>query len=252
MYEELKSAYYQVRILGGIRQPHVVAMVGFCSELKCIVLEYMHNGSLRDLLFSRRRSRALRWHDRIRIASEVCSGLGFLHAAQPRPVAHGHLSPSSVLLDRNLVAKIKGIGPNECSPESDIKALGVLILYLVMGRNWMGLAEEGMSKDRETLVQALDETAGQWPLDVAERLVGLALRCMGNAHGPDEPSTELKIGKVLEELNEMRREADDVFGRDGERPMMDGDEGREESSDVPSVFLCPILQVKSNYLVALC
>lgn len=232
-----------MRLLSGIRQPHVVAMVGFCSELKCIVLEYMHNGNLRDLLFSRRRNRAVRWHDRIRIATEVCSGLGFLHAAQPRPIIHSNLTPSSVLLDRNLVAKITGVGPNECSFESDIKALGLLILHLLTGRNWAGLVEEAMTMDKEALGGVLDEMAGQWPLDVAKRLAGLAMRCMGTNHGP-EPNEELSIAKVMEELNEIRQEADGVVARGGERATIGGGVEREDSTDVPSVFLCPILQVR--------
>ncbi|KAF7829278.1 putative U-box domain-containing protein 50 [Senna tora] len=229
----VRIQYDQVGLLSSIRHPHVVAMVGFCSELKCIVMEYMHNGSLRDMLFSRRRNHALPWHDRIRIATEVCSGLGFLHAAQPKGLIHGHLTPSSVLLDRNLVAKIKDIGPNECSYESDIRALGVLILHLLTGRNWMGVLEEAMTMDREALVGVVDGMGGEWPLDVAQKLAGLAIRCMGKTHGP-EPN----IRTVMEELNEIRREGEDVVVVTREGEIVNG----EGSSDVPSVFLCPILQ----------
>ncbi|XP_028802777.1 LOW QUALITY PROTEIN: putative U-box domain-containing protein 50 [Neltuma alba] len=229
----------QVRLLGAIRHPHVLAMVGFCSELKCIVLEYMNNGSLRDMLFSRRRNRALPWQDRIRIAAEVCSGLGFLHSAQPKPFIHGHLTPSSILLDRNLVAKIKGFGSNEGNPQSDVRAFGVLIMHLLTGRNWVGLVEEEM-KMGESLMKVLDETAGPWQLNVAQKLADLALKCMGFPNGP-KPKEGLSIGNVMLELNEIRREANDEGAR-GDTTRFSGGVDKEELMDVPNVFLCPILQ----------
>ncbi|XP_061349980.1 putative U-box domain-containing protein 50 isoform X2 [Gastrolobium bilobum] len=236
----------KVRLLGDIRQPHVVAMVGFCSEPKCIVLEYMRNGSLRDMLFSRRRNRVLRWQDRIRIATEVCSGLGFLNAAKSRPVVHCHLSPSNVLLDRNLVAKIKCFGLQEChdegcNVESDLRALGVLLLQLLSGRNWAGLVEETMTLDMDTeaLVTVLDEMAGHWPLDLAKELAGLAMRCLSMK---SNPNSELSIGRVLEELNEMRRKGDEIIAREGRKVIVGGCIDRDDSNDVPSIFLCPILQ----------
>ncbi|XP_027360013.1 putative U-box domain-containing protein 50 [Abrus precatorius] len=236
----------KVRLLGDIRQPHLVAMVGFCSEPKCIVLEYMRNGSLRDMLCSRRKNRALRWHDRIRIATEVCSGLGFLNAAKPRPVIHCHLTPSNVLLDRNLVSKITNFGLHEChdekcNVESDLRAIGVLLMQLLTGRNWAGLVEEAltMDMDKEAFVRVLDEMAGQWPLDLARELAGLAERCMSIK---SKPNSELSIARVLEELNEIRRKGNEIIAKEGRKVIIGGFIDREGSSDVPSVFLCPILQ----------
>ncbi|KAK4263084.1 hypothetical protein QN277_028556 [Acacia crassicarpa] len=226
----------KVRLVGGIRHPHVVALVGFCPELKCIVLEYMNNGSLRDMLFSRRRNRALRWQDRIRIATEVCSGLGFLHSAQPRPFIHGHLTPSSILLDHNLVAKIKVFGWKEGSPESDVRAFGVLIMHLLTGRNWGGLVEEETMMGG-SLLRVLDESAGSWPFNVAQNLADLAVKCMGFPNGP-KPEEGLSIGNAMLELQEIRREANEEVARGDSCGGVD----KEELMDVPNVFLCPILQ----------
>ncbi|TKY69960.1 putative U-box domain-containing protein 50 [Spatholobus suberectus] len=248
MLPSLSHQHFQskVRLLGDVRQPHLVAMVGFCSEPKCIVLEYMRNGNLRDMLFSRRKNRALRWHDRIRIAAEVCSGLGFLNEAKPRPVIHCHLTPSKVLLDRNLVAKITGFGLHEChdeqcNVESDLRAIGDLLMQLLTGRNWAGLVEEVMTvdMDREALACVLDEMVGQWPLDLAKELAGLAVRCKSIK---SKPNSELSIAKVLEELNEIRRKGDEILGMEGRKAIIGGCIDREASNDMPSVFLCPILQ----------
>ncbi|MED6172308.1 hypothetical protein PIB30_048914 [Stylosanthes scabra] len=231
----------KVRILGDIRHAHLIAMVGFCSEPKCIVMEYMHNGSLRDILFSRRRNRALKWYDRIRIATEVCSGLSFLNSVKPRPAIHCHLTLSNVLLDRNYVAKITGFGLHdcqneECNVESDIRALGGLLLHLLTGRNWAGLVEEAMlvDMDREAFVGVLDEMAGPWPLDLAKEIAGLGMRCMS--------SPEMSFGMVMEELREIRRKGDEIVAREGRRVVRGGGVDTDCSSDIPTVYLCPILQ----------
>ena len=108
-------------------------------------------------------------------------------------------------------------------------------MHLLTGRNWAGLVEEVMTVDGEALASVLDEMAGQWPMDLAKELAGLAFRCMSNS--------ELSIAKVLEELNEIRRKGDEIVGREGRKAIIGGCIDREGSSDVPSVFLCPILQV---------
>ncbi|CAI8595499.1 unnamed protein product [Vicia faba] len=238
----------KVRFFGDIRHPHLVAVVGFCSEPKYVVFEYMGNGSLQDMLFTRRRNRGLRWHDRIRIATEVCSGLGFLNSSQQRSVIHCHLSPARVLLDRNLVAKITGFGLQECNDdniecnvEEDLRAVGVLLMQLLTGRNWAGPIEElmTMDMDRETLVNILDDMAGQWPLDLAKELVSLTMTCMSMK---SKPHLNLSIAKVVEELNKIRRKGDEIVAKEDRKITIGGCIDREGSSDVPSVFLCPIRQ----------
>ncbi|EXC35472.1 Putative U-box domain-containing protein 50 [Morus notabilis] len=262
----------KVLLLSQIRHPHLVSMVGFCTDLKCIVFEYMHNGSLRDIflrdiLYSSRRTsskriRTLRWHDRIQIAAEVCSGLGFLHMAKPKPIVHGHLRLSNILLDRNLVAKISGFGlsrsGDEHSIRSDIRAIGVLLMHLLTGRNWAGLVE-AMTMDRPALVRDLDEMAGKWPLDLAERLADLALSCLSSNRGPD---TDLRLATVMEELTDLREKAADLVAKGecdvaidkGSNVATDKAVDGEDPTDVPSFFLCPIFQVCSafNYNLKLC
>lgn len=248
----------KVNLLGHIRHPNLVAMVGFCLELKCMVFEYMHNGSLRDLLFSshgssfRTRSRALRWHDRISVAVQVCLGLSFLHLIQPRPMVHGHLSTSSILLDRNHVAKISGY---EFSQEDhdeyvsdvglDIRAFGVVMCELLTGKNWAGLVEETMTLDKAALVQNVDETAGDWPLDSAEEFAGLALRCLSI---DCEPNTDLNISRVMGNLNKIKDRADALMARGGPQVVSNDD----DTDDVPRVFICPIFQdiMKEPYVAA--
>ncbi|KAF5454398.1 hypothetical protein F2P56_024067 [Juglans regia] len=247
---QLSQEAFQAKVdeLGQIRHPHLVAMVGLCSDLKCIVFEYMHNGSLRDVLSSsdrssRKRNRALHWLDRVRIATHVCSGLGFLHMAKPVPMVHGCLALSNILLDRNHVAKISGYGlsqaHDECGLRLDICAFGSVMLHLLTGRKWAGLVEEAMTRDREALAQVLDETAGDWPLDLAEEFAGLAIRCSSIN---SEPNADLSITRVMEELNKIKNKAEDAMKRGGSDTFINGDVDEADSCDVPKVFICPIFQ----------
>lgn len=236
----------QVRLLGELRHPHLVSMFGFCKELNCIIMEYMHSGNLKDLLLSSPRtsttkySRVLRWPDRIRIAHEISLGLGFLHSAQPKPLVHGNLTPSNVLLDRNLVAKITGFGLTKAQEESevasDIKAFGRLLLNLLTGRNWAGLVKAVMGSDRTARIEVLDEMTEQWPMDLAAEFTGIAIKCIS-------ADDSLRIGDVMVDIENLRRKADDLKKQAKISEMVVMDKNLEDSSDVPSVFICPILQV---------
>ncbi|XVF15302.1 hypothetical protein REPUB_Repub09cG0139400 [Reevesia pubescens] len=241
----------KVRLLNDIRHPHLVALMGFCSELKCLIFEYMHNGSLRDILFTSqrncrktKRNRVLGWYDRIRIAHEICSGLGFMHLAEPKPMVHGQLTTSNILLDRNLVAKINGYGLSQHHDHhemrSDIRAFGVLLMHMLTGKNWAGLIEDAMTMDREALVRVLDEKAGNWPLDLAVELAGLSMKCLSVNRGLN---IDFQIATVMEELDELKKKADElVVARGGFEAVTNENVKIEESSDVPGVFLCPIFQ----------
>ncbi|KAE8715774.1 AP2-like ethylene-responsive transcription factor AIL6-like isoform X1 [Hibiscus syriacus] len=220
----------KVRLLTDIRHPHLVALMGFCSELTCMIYEYMHNGSLRDILFTPQRNcrktnknRVLGWYDRIRIAREVCMGLVFLHLAKPRPIVHGQLTTSNILLDRNLVAKLSGYGLRQHHDfydlSFDIRAFGVLLMQMLTGRNWAGLIEDA----------------------VVDRLLSLSRGVNPN----------LQIASVVEELDELKKKAEDLVARGGFEVVSNENVNMEDANDVPSVFLCPIFkEVMKNPHVA--
>ncbi|XP_057961875.1 putative U-box domain-containing protein 50 [Malania oleifera] len=229
----------KVKLLSHIKHPHLVAMMGYCSNPRCIVVEYMHNGSLHDTLFSshgnsrQRRNQPFHWHHRIRVAAEVCSGLSFLHQAEPRPIVHGNLSPSTILLNRNLSAKINGFMAARCydkhDMQLDVHAFGVLVLQLLTGRNWAELIEEAF--DRAAIIEDLDVMAGDWPPELAEELVEIAMRCLSVGH---VPNTDFRINIAMEEMEVVTRKAANLAAGGGA--------SMEDSSTIPSVFICPILQ----------
>ncbi|XP_030455872.1 putative U-box domain-containing protein 50 isoform X1 [Syzygium oleosum] len=240
----------KVRFLSQVRHPNIVAIICFCSELKCIAFEYMHSGSLRDLLYSphkksRRRNQPLRWHDRIRVAHDVASGLGFLHSAKPTPMIHGRLTPSNILLDRNLVAKISNFGLDGAESHDykdvhvDIRAFGAILVQLLTGRNWSGLLEQAMTMDRMGLIEVLDQMAGRWPLDLAEELAGIALMCLSV---DPEPAAGFDIGTIIDELKDLRRRADGIAARGRNEVAIGRGADRDDSRGIPNMFICPIFQ----------
>ncbi|CAN1836011.1 Putative U-box domain-containing protein 50 [Linum perenne] len=249
----------QVRFLNSVRHPHLVAPMGFCAELKCIVFEYMHQGSLKhNLLNSSNTSQSnttqtLTWHHRIRVAHQLCSVLAFLHSAKPNPIIHGRLSVSKVLLDRNLVPKLCGLmipksSSDRLDARSDIRALGVILLHLLTGRKWGELVDDRMRSDRSALAEVLDdEMAGPWPLDMADELAGIAMRCLSMSR---LAATDLSIAQVLKELQDLRNKSDDLiknFGRQVSRSLSraaenDDDDNDSFTDDIPSFFICPILK----------
>ncbi|XP_006279476.2 putative U-box domain-containing protein 50 [Capsella rubella] len=247
----------KVKLLNEIRHPNLVAIAGFCSQRpKCILFEYMHNGNLRDNLFTSqrktRRSKILKWHDRIRIAHQVCSGLGFLHSVKPKPIVHGRLTPSKILLDRNLIPKITGFGLIMHSDQSDTKpdvmAFGVLLLHLLTGRNWPGLLK-AMSMNQTSILRDLDQTAGKWPLELAKEFGALAVKCSSVNRGGN---LDFSTKEIMEELGKIREKADEfkIIGGYEEATNLNMDEG--DPNDIPSVFMCPILQevMKNPHIAA--
>ncbi|ESW07864.1 hypothetical protein PHAVU_010G165000 [Phaseolus vulgaris] len=108
----------EVNILGYIRHPNMVLLVGACPEEGVLIYEYMENGSLEDCLFGKKgegkeeeqEGGISSWEIRFRIAAEIATGLLFLHQTKPEPLVHRDLKPGNILLDHNYVSKISDVG----------------------------------------------------------------------------------------------------------------------------------------------
>lgn len=232
----------QVNLLSQVQHPNILAMIGFCPQLSCIVYEYMHNGTLHDALFStgrswKRKNQPLNWHARIRIADEICSALGFLHKVKPNPVIHGNLKPSKILLDRFNVAKIYGLKDpwSHDKPDItlDIRDFGNLVLQLLSGKNW------NTTKDTASTIENLDDTAGEWPVDLATELSEIATRCLSKHGSAEEYITTM----LVREIKDVKKRADQLVAK-GELPVPDEEAaGAEDLCNIPGTFLCPIYQV---------
>lgn len=250
----------KVQILGKLRHPHLVELIGTCPESWFLVSEYLSGGSLQEHL-DNNDTNALNWKTRALIVANTASALLFLHSSRPKKIIHGNLKPGNLLLDSENRCKIsdyadhvlttgltlrcpsfRGCGPSGISlytdPESyrsgtithksDIYSFGVIILQLVTGKSDGGMVGEVRRAFSGGKVPSiLDSSAGEWSIYVARRLVELGLQfCQSNSRDRPELS-----GSLVKELECM--------------PFL-------EEQTVPSFFLCPILRVSIILLCAIC
>lgn len=217
----------------------MVLLLGACPEYGCLVYEYMANGSLEDCLLKRRNKPPLSWQARFRIASEIGTGLLFLHQTKPEPLVHRDLKPANILLDRNYVSKISDVGLARLVPpsvadtvtqyrmtatagtfcyidpeyqqtgmlgiKSDIYSLGIMLLQIVTAKPPMGLSHHVRKAiEKGTFEQILDPAVHDWPVEEALSFAKMALKC-AELRRKDRPD----LGKVLlPELNRLRALAD--------------------------------------------
>ncbi|KAF8662116.1 hypothetical protein HU200_056308 [Digitaria exilis] len=257
-----QQLHQELEVLGKIRHPHLLMMLGACPERGCLVYEYMENGSLDDMLQRRNNMPPLTWFDRFRIAWEVATALMFLHSSKPEPVIHRDLKPANILLDRNLVSKIGDVGLSTLLPsmgqylstmikntapvgtfcyidpeyqrtgvlsmKSDVYALGIVLLQLLTARSPMGLAHVvETALDDGCFVDILDAAAGQWPLNETQELAVLALKC-SEMRRKDRPDLNQNVLPILERLKDVATKARESVLQGHTAP--------------PSHFICPILQ----------
>ncbi|XP_019170152.1 PREDICTED: putative receptor-like protein kinase At1g80870 isoform X2 [Ipomoea nil] len=110
----------ELQILGGIKSPLVVSLLGYSVEKskRLVVYEYMPNRSLQESLFSET-NLGLNWSRRFDIILDVAKALAFLHLECNPPVVHGDVKPSNVLLDSELRAKLSDFGLSRLKVEGE-------------------------------------------------------------------------------------------------------------------------------------
>ncbi|XP_062178456.1 U-box domain-containing protein 52-like [Phragmites australis] len=230
----------EVEVLSCIRHPNMVLLLGACPEYGCLVYEYMANGSLDDCLFRRGGGPVIPWQHRFRIAAEIATGLLFLHQTKPEPLVHRDLKPGNILLDRNYVSKVSDVGLARLVPpsvadtvtqyrmtstagtfcyidpeyqqtgmlgvKSDVYSLGVMLLQIITAKPPMGLTHHvGRALERGALQDLLDPAVPDWPIEEAQCLAEMAIRCC-ELRRKDRPD----LGTlVLPELNRLRALGED-------------------------------------------
>lgn len=155
----------ELEILSRIYHPRLVNLLGFAidpNQRKLIVVEYMPNGSLYDLLH--RSGKPPGWVKRTRFALQVARAVQFLHASNP-PIIHRDIKSSNILIDASFSSRLSDFGlslrghvedvkmkctppagtlgyldpeylvPGDLSTKSDVFSFGILMLEIITGRN---------------------------------------------------------------------------------------------------------------------
>ncbi|KAG6389728.1 hypothetical protein SASPL_151201 [Salvia splendens] len=220
--------------------PNMVLLLGACPEYGSLVYEYMANGSLEDRLFRKGNTRPLSWQLRYRIAAEIATGLHFLHQTKPEPLVHRDLKPGNILLDQNYVSKIADVGLARLVPpsvaddvtqyrmtstagtfcyidpeyqqtgmlgtKSDVYSLGVVLLQIITAKPPMGLTHHiGNAIEKGTLLQMLDPTVSDWPMEETLSFAKLAIQCT-ELRRKDRPDLSKVIVPELNKLRELGEE----------------------------------------------
>ena len=110
-YAQLKQDFiHEMRTLSKLRHPCITTVMGSVIDQRdepMLVMEYMENGSLYDLLHNE--TIAIDGEFIAPIIKDIARGARFLHAADPK-VIHGDLKAANVLVDGRFRAKIADFG----------------------------------------------------------------------------------------------------------------------------------------------
>lgn len=115
-----KEFQNELQILGGLRSPFVVTLLGYSVEKnnRVLVYEYIPNNSLQESLFGDGYF-CMGWEKRFDIILDVARALEFLHLGCDPPVIHGDIKPSNILLDLENRAKISDFGLSRIKVEGE-------------------------------------------------------------------------------------------------------------------------------------
>jgi len=153
----------EIDILSKIQSPRLVNLVGFTNDSRdrLLVVEFMSNGTLYDVLHSS--PRTPNWGRRIRLALQTAKAIDTLHSSSP-PVIHRDIKSANVLIDRSYNARLGDFGlalrghvddnrlrstppagtmgyldpyyvtPDNLSTKTDVFSFGILLLEIISGR----------------------------------------------------------------------------------------------------------------------
>ena len=232
---EEKERQFQTELdsLTKYRHENIVSLFGYSvnGPAKCLVYEYLSNGSLEDRLMRKNKTPPLSVPLRLSIIKGTAEGIYFLNK---QGIVHRDIKSPNVLLDDNFVPKVgdfatvrggapRGGGTFEVStsvvigtsaylaPEAfnfdvstklDAYSYGVIILEVLTGLP--PLDQEREEKDLKSHVEEneiceiLDESGGEWDDLVVAKLMSISERCTEM-----KKKKRVNIADIMEDLQAL-------------------------------------------------
>ncbi|ESW13189.1 hypothetical protein PHAVU_008G175100 [Phaseolus vulgaris] len=102
----------EVATIGRIHHQNVVQLIGFCVEgsRHALVYEFMSNGSLDKIIFSKDKSIEFGYDKIYNIAIGVARGIAYLHHGCEMQILHFDIKPHNILLDDKFIPKVSDFG----------------------------------------------------------------------------------------------------------------------------------------------
>jgi len=102
----------EVATIGRIHHQNVVQLIGFCAEgsRRALVYEFMSNGSLDKIIFSKDRSIDFGYDKIYNISIGIARGIAYLHHGCEMQILHFDIKLQNILLDDNFIPKVSDFG----------------------------------------------------------------------------------------------------------------------------------------------